>query len=313
MEFPFDHPRQSGDTEEQYPPPNYRPELASESGLSYDAYPQDRPTYQQCPPPRSHHFEPQPEYPSVRHISHHSSQGLHPSYPSEFQPRPHFPSVQHFSHQVIQPDPPGYSSVQHVSHQGFDPVPSGHPSVQHVSHQVSQGLDPDTPEIHHETHHHYRPHLPSFVYHHNQEGSELTNKRTVRIYTKAEIGYSLTIRDGKAILARSNENDEFQHWYKDEKYSTRVKDEEGFPSFALVNKATGQAIKHSIGATHPVQLVPYNPDVLDQSILWTESKDLGDGFRTMEEFMMVLLPCFGSGRKEITNDGRLLPTDSLVW
>lgn len=44
-----------------------------------------------------------------------------------------------------------------------------------------------------------------------------------------------------------------QHWYKDEKYSTRVKDEEGFPCFALVNKATGQAIKHSIGASHPVR------------------------------------------------------------
>ncbi|GKF68175.1 ricin B-like lectin R40G3, partial [Tanacetum coccineum] len=35
------------------------------------------------------------------------------------------------------------------------------------------------------------------------------------------------------------------HWIKDETFSTRVKDEEGFPSFALVNKATGQAIKHS--------------------------------------------------------------------
>lgn len=72
-----------------------------------------------------------------------------------------------------------------------------------------------------------------------------------------------------------------QHWYKDEKLSTRVKDEEGFPSFALVNKATGQAMKHSIGATHPVQLIPYNPDVLDESILWTESKDIGDGYRAV--------------------------------
>lgn len=36
------------------------------------------------------------------------------------------------------------------------------------------------------------------------------------------------------------------------KYSTRVKDEEGFPAFALVNKVTGEAIKHSVGATQPV-------------------------------------------------------------
>ncbi|KAH0470424.1 hypothetical protein IEQ34_000147 [Dendrobium chrysotoxum] len=60
---------------------------------------------------------------------------------------------------------------------------------------------------------------------------------------------------------------------------TKVKDEEGFPAFALVNKATGQAIKHSVGATHPVQLVPYKPNFLDESVLWTESRDLGDGFR----------------------------------
>ncbi|KAJ6883991.1 hypothetical protein NC652_031073 [Populus alba x Populus x berolinensis] len=30
-----------------------------------------------------------------------------------------------------------------------------------------------------------------------------------------------------------------------------------------------------------VQLIPYNPDVLDESILWTESKDMGDGFRAV--------------------------------
>ncbi|EPS60490.1 hypothetical protein M569_14317, partial [Genlisea aurea] len=30
-----------------------------------------------------------------------------------------------------------------------------------------------------------------------------------------------------------------------------------------------------------VQLIPYNPDTLDESVLWTESKDLGDGFRAI--------------------------------
>jgi hypothetical protein len=43
-----------------------------------------------------------------------------------------------------------------------------------------------------------------------------------------------------------------QHWIKDMKYSTRVKDEEGYPAFALVNKATGEALKHSLGQSHPV-------------------------------------------------------------
>lgn len=45
-----------------------------------------------------------------------------------------------------------------------------------------------------------------------------------------------------------------QHWVKDMKYSTRVKDEEGYPAMALVNKATGDALKHSIGQSHPVRI-----------------------------------------------------------
>lgn len=28
-----------------------------------------------------------------------------------------------------------------------------------------------------------------------------------------------------------------------------------------------------------VRLVPYNPDYLDESVLWTESRDVGKGFR----------------------------------
>ncbi|KAL5995016.1 hypothetical protein ACLOJK_025074 [Asimina triloba] len=52
--------------------------------------------------------------------------------------------------------------------------------------------------------------------------------------------------------ARSRTTHGDSHWIKDEKYSTRVKDEDGYPSFALVNKVTGEALKHSIGATHPM-------------------------------------------------------------
>jgi hypothetical protein len=108
-----------------------------------------------------------------------------------------------------------------------------------------------------------------------------SSKPSVRVYAKAEPDYSLSIRDGNVILLRSNPSDPHQQWIKDEKWSTKVKDEQGYPSFALVNKATGLAIKHSVGATYPVQLTPYNPDLLDESVLWTESKDLGDGFHTI--------------------------------
>ncbi|KAL5995015.1 hypothetical protein ACLOJK_025073 [Asimina triloba] len=30
-----------------------------------------------------------------------------------------------------------------------------------------------------------------------------------------------------------------------------------------------------------VRLWPYNPDVLDESVLWTESRDTGNGFRAL--------------------------------
>ncbi|KAG2332465.1 hypothetical protein Bca52824_003645 [Brassica carinata] len=109
----------------------------------------------------------------------------------------------------------------------------------------------------------------------------LAGRQTVKVYSKAEPNYYLTIRDGKVILAPADPSDEAQHWYKDEKYSTRVKDAEGHPCFSLVNKATGEAVKHSVGATQPVNLVRYDPDTLDESVLWTQSKDLGDGYRTI--------------------------------
>lgn len=124
--------------------------------------------------------------------------------------------------------------------------------------------------------------MPDFIHHHSASGGiDLSSKPTVKVYCKAEPNFHLTIRDGKVTLAPADPYDKFQNWYKDEKYSTRVKDEEGCPSFALVNKATGEAMKHSIGDSHPVQLIPYNSDVFDESILWTESRDLGDGYRAV--------------------------------
>ncbi|KAI3460307.1 hypothetical protein Pfo_016970 [Paulownia fortunei] len=174
-----------------------------------------------------------------------------------------------------EPPPP---QVYHTSHIGSDPDSYPRPPPP----TITNYYPPPPPTVDNPHHHPHMPHFPSIVdqhTHHKQE--EVPNKPSVKMYSKAETNYSLTIRDGKVILARSDPSDPFQQWIKDEKYSTRVKDEEGFPSFALVNKATGQAMKHSIGATHPVQLIPYNPNVVDESILWTESKDLGDGYRAI--------------------------------
>ncbi|PKA66964.1 hypothetical protein AXF42_Ash004454 [Apostasia shenzhenica] len=132
-------------------------------------------------------------------------------------------------------------------------------------------------------HHHHREDVPPPAYspasHPVPYDGEFTRNPTVRIFTKAEENYSLTIRDGEVVLAPANPRDEYQHWYKDFRWGSKVKDEEGLPAFALINKVTGQTIKHSLGPTHPVRLVAFNPDYLDESILWTESHDTGEGFR----------------------------------
>ncbi|KAK6922352.1 hypothetical protein RJ641_012859, partial [Dillenia turbinata] len=167
--------------------------------------------------------------------------------------------------------PPPPSSYYNVDQYNRALPPSS--SVQHVSHVT----------VTHDRHFH-PPRLASLVHHlsHTLDAlSDFWNKPTYRIYCKAENNYSLTVREGSVVLARSDGSDPYQHWYKDEKMSTIVKDEEGFPSFALINKATREALKHAIGATQPVKLIPYNPDVLEESVLWTESRYLGDGYRAI--------------------------------
>ncbi|XP_074350417.1 ricin B-like lectin R40G2 isoform X2 [Apium graveolens] len=124
--------------------------------------------------------------------------------------------------------------------------------------------------------------VPSSIHNHTHQVWDcLSRMPSVRVCTKAEANCSLAVRHGKVILARADPSDPSQHWVKDEKYSTEVKDQNGFPSFSLVNKATGQIMKHSVGATHPVQLIPYSPDKLDESVLWTLGADMGDGYRSM--------------------------------
>ncbi|KAM6567807.1 hypothetical protein CsatA_026935 [Cannabis sativa] len=255
MEFPsyghtthhHHHRRDDDEDDDNRQRPNYPP-----PGTHYSSFNQQPPP---PPQPPTSHFPHDHSLPSVTH--------LHHSTPTQDYQNPSFP-----------PPPPsfdygGSTNVLHVGHH-FEPPP---PIMEPGFHGGGGG------GFDHHPHHSRPPHHQTHDQGMGGSLSGLSGKRTVKVFTKAEPNYSLTIRDGNVILARSDPSDEFQHWYKDEKYSTRVKDEEGCPCFALVNKATGQAMKHSIGATQPVQLIPYNSNVLDESILWTEGRDLGDGFR----------------------------------
>ena len=91
-------------------------------------------------------------------------------------------------------------------------------------------------------------------HHHNQPAPPASGPNQVfKIFCRAaNDNYCLAVRDGAVVLAPANPKDIDQHWYKDMRFSSRVKDEEGMPAFALVNKATGLAIKHSLGQSHPV-------------------------------------------------------------
>ncbi|TYJ11264.1 hypothetical protein E1A91_A11G264200v1 [Gossypium mustelinum] len=105
---------------------------------------------------------------------------------------------------------------------------------------------------------------------------------TVKIFCKSDPNLNLSVRDNKVVLAKANPSDEHQLWYKDDKFGSNVKDEEGFPSFALVNKATGLALKHASGATQLVQLEPFRPFEFDKSLMWSEGKVIdNEGYRAI--------------------------------
>lgn len=137
-----------------------------------------------------------------------------------------------------------------------------------------------------------------FGHHHSQAAPPSSGPNQIfKVFCRASDDYVLAVRDGAVVLTPINPKDEtqvssinpslnfssislawiydmdvlnvilgldfavWQHWLKDMRFSTSIKDEEGMPAFALVNKATGLAVKHSIGQSHPVSLL-----LLPQSI-----------------------------------------------
>jgi hypothetical protein len=83
------------------------------------------------------------------------------------------------------------------------------------------------------------------------EGGEVPRRRQVpglpvRLHCKADPNFSLAIVPGQGpVMLPTDPQDDYQIWYKDETVSTRVKDETGSPAFSLINKATGEALRHA--------------------------------------------------------------------
>ncbi|VFR01354.1 unnamed protein product [Cuscuta campestris] len=131
---------------------------------------------------------------------------------------------------------------------------------------------------HHHHYHHYERNNPRPL---GEDGTTSSDtKQTYRVYCKADAGFYLAA-DGAVFLAPNDPSDPRQRWVKEDRRSALVTDKDGFPSFVLVNKATGQAIKHPDAARKPVKLVPYDDDGgegggPDGWLLWTAGDVAGD-------------------------------------
>lgn len=163
------------------------------------------PYYAQPPPP------PQPYYqePHVSHVHHSNDRPEGFGSFSHHQPPPP-PQPTHVSHVYHASDnkPEVFGSFNYQQPPPPPPpvAPSGAVHVAHVSHEKTETAH----------HHSFEPHLPSFLHLHSHSGSApaavpaLAGKPTVKFFCKAEPNFSLTIRNGKVVLGRSDPSDQFQ-------------------------------------------------------------------------------------------------------
>ncbi|GLJ50230.1 hypothetical protein SUGI_1069220 [Cryptomeria japonica] len=260
MEFPFGHSHHQHHHREE--------EEEERRKHSHQHYPQresNAPPYPYPPPgtqfpPPGTQFPPPPQ--PFAHVQHHEHQGTgqvihHEAYPSydrpDFGPPPPNPYPR-----------PGYDTPgDSFPRSGYEPSGSSIPRP---------GYEPSGSSI-------PRP---------GRKHPDLPRGQVVRVSCKADPAFSLAIRNGSAVLVHANANDEFQQWIKDETFSVKVKDERSYPSFALVNKATGQALKHALGETQPVLLTEYRPDTFDESILWTMMEEGGESALEDSPLLIIL-------------------------
>lgn len=202
MEFPHHHHHQRDDGGEKDrqsfgppPPRNNFTDAPPPPGL-YQSQPHFDP-HAAPPPPAPYRSEPQfnPYAPPPPQAPYRSE-----PYFEAPSPPPPFGHVSHVGHHTSnEPYPP-----EHHRYGGYPPPNStleshgDHTGVTHVAHHSSH--QSQTPGFHH------RPdenRLPD-----NLAG--LAGRSTVKVYSKAEPNYYLTIRDGKVILAPSDPSDEAQ-------------------------------------------------------------------------------------------------------
>jgi len=111
----------------------------------------------------------------------------------------------------------------------------------------------------------------------------LPHGELVKVFCKLDGDYLLACHNDTLVMATANNLDESQQWIKDVSFGEHVKDIYGYPAFALVNKGHKKVLKHAKEEDQDQKVIvaDYMPGMPDDSILWTQSQDFGDGFRTI--------------------------------
>lgn len=178
----------------------------------------DRQSFGAPPPPRNNFADAPPPpglYHSQPHLDPYAPPPPVPSpYGSEPQYNPYAPPPPYFEAPA---PPPPLGHVSHVSHHTSE-EPDHHRYGAYPPHNSSLESYGDSTGVVHVSHHSsHQTDMPSGFHHLPDDENRLPDnlaglagRQTVKVYSKAEPNYYLTIRDGKVILAPADPSDEAQ-------------------------------------------------------------------------------------------------------
>ncbi|MCO5561994.1 hypothetical protein L7F22_015620 [Adiantum nelumboides] len=126
-------------------------------------------------------------------------------------------------------------------------------------------------------------------YHHQAPPEPALQGQRVRIFCKADKTYNLAVRNHTPVMVPARSDDPSQLWIKDMTPANHTQDNYGSPAFILINEATGKVLKHGKQEGKQLSVVDFRPGHIDEDILFSESQDFGEGFRTIRMASDTLL------------------------
>ncbi|KAF7034011.1 hypothetical protein CFC21_045082 [Triticum aestivum] len=141
------------------------------------------------------------------------------------------------------------------------------------------------------------------------------SRTTCWIHSRMSDDSVVAIINGEVVMTNANRSDERQLWWKHLIYEDGLKDEAGNPGFVLVNKGTGDALKHPpMDPSRWIETIKFDQAHLDESIQWAESGDLGAGFRQIYRINKIdyHLNAYGGSAQEGTRL-QLYPANGQIF